>query len=118
MRDFTDWLEKGVRRSYGMQLARRLVLADGTQLSVQAGDGAYCEPRKTMPYFLYESFEIGFPSSVIPEISKFAENEDDLTETVYPYVPVDVVRSVINARGGVVGQWVDGAAVIEEGDGK
>ena len=102
-KDFTEWLEEGCNKSNSFQFAKRLLLADGTSLSIQASDGHYSEPRKTTAYSKYESFEIGFPSCEIAEIKQFAEDENDLTETVYPYVPKQIILDLIESRGGVVG---------------
>ncbi len=100
---FTQWLEKGCNNNPSYQITKRLLLADGTSLSIQASGDHYCEPRKTTQYSRYESFEIGFPSCEIAEIYEFAEDYSDLTETVYPYVPKQVIVDLINAHGGVVG---------------
>lgn len=105
-KDFTQWLEEGCNKTTSFQFAKRLMLADGTSLSIQASDGHYSEPRKTTSYSRYESFEIGFPSCEIPEINRFAEDESDLTQTVYPYVPKQIIIDLIDARGGVSGFYI------------
>lgn len=77
----------------------RIVCVDGLSFSVQANYGAYSDPRSaTGPY---TAVEIGFPSERIEEIMPYCERPDDPTETVYGYVPVDLVLDVINAHGGV-----------------
>lgn len=49
----------------------------------------------------WESLELGFPSIVPPpQIMEFAEDEENPLNTVYSYVPIDVVRNWINELGG------------------
>lgn len=109
--DFTEWLEAGAERHDDFQFACRLILKDGTSLSVQASEFHYCSPRITTDYSQYSSFEIGFPSREIKELNQFAEDQSSKTETVYAYVPSDLVRSVINSCGGVSALWKNGAVV-------
>ena len=70
-------------------------------MSVQAHDGAYCEPRLDAQR-KYTLVEIGFPSAVEPLIMPWAEDNSKPTDTVYGYVPVDVVTNVIVKHGGIV----------------
>lgn len=78
----------------------RVTCADGFSMSVQANFGAYCEPREDNAV-AYEEVEVGFPSAVEPLLKKWAESPDRPTDTVYGYVPVDVVRAVIQKHGGI-----------------
>ncbi len=93
---------------YGVtyQRCKGIKLADGTILSVQASEYHYCNPRKNSKnktYMDYDEFEIGFPSKEIEEITSFAEDYENLTDTVYAYVPYSIIQSVIDKRGGIVG---------------
>ena len=87
----SDWF--GVKRMY---------CNDGFSMSVQAHDGAYCDPRvdpaKTDYYF---EVEIGYPSEKEHLIMQYAEDVDNPTDTVYGYVPVEVVAEVIEKHGGI-----------------
>lgn len=60
-------------------------------LSVQASAYHYCRPRENAD--VYEAIEIGFPSFEFSEgfINKYAEDATDPLETVYGYVPIDVL---------------------------
>lgn len=80
----------------------RVVCADGATVSIQAGRGMYSEPRDTAP--AYSRVEAGMPS-VVPPASwhSYAEDEDDLTHTVYGYLPWTCVDEFIAAHGGMVG---------------
>ncbi|WP_460893309.1 hypothetical protein [Rufibacter soli] len=68
-------------------------------MSVQGNRGAYCNPRTASDH--YSRMEIGFPSSEESVIAEFAENEEDLTDTVYPYVPCSIIQEVIEKHGGI-----------------
>lgn len=83
------------------QLIRpRLICADGFSMSVQASDIHYCEPRES---FLkhYDSVEIGFPSEEESLLLDYAEDPDALTDTVYGYVPTELVDKVLEKHGGI-----------------
>jgi len=50
--------------------------------------------------------EIGFPSSAESLIESYAENKDELTGTVYGWVPIEVVDEVCEKHGGITGPKV------------
>jgi len=92
---------------------KQVVCKDGFKMSVQANDSAYCSPRINNAE-RYTSVEIGFPSEKEELIMNFAESADDPTETVYGYVPVTVVNSVLVKHGGMVsGEVPNGIAPIK-----
>lgn len=72
--------------------------ADGFTVSIQASEHHYCSPRENVTS--YTAVELGFPSEAEPLLMEYAEDADEPTQTVYPYVPVDVVLQVINKHGG------------------
>ena len=82
-----------------------VVCNDGFTMSVQANDGAYCKPREDYPDTPYTHVEIGSPSSkpVTLELLERAElfNTEDYTQTVYSYVPVEIVQKEIDAHQGL-----------------
>jgi len=80
---------------------KEVVCADGFKMSVQAHDGAYCEPR-TDDAEEYQQVEIGFPSQREELIMPWCEDPGLPQGTVYGYVPVDVVTTVIVKHGGMV----------------
>ena len=79
---------------------RVITCADGLKLSVQASFSHYCSPRDSVGP--WTAVEIGYPSERVEEFMEYAENPDDPTETVYGWVPVEVVEAVVNSRGGIV----------------
>ncbi len=76
--------------------------ADGFRVSIQGNSTAYCSPRNDCGP--YTEVELGFPSVADEILLPYAENRNDPTETVYPYVPSAIVLEVLLAHGG----WVDG----------
>lgn len=79
-------------------LADRIVCSDGFSLSVQATHGAYCSPRRNLgPWY---EVEVGFPSDVPDLIMCYAEEEYAPTNTVYAYVPIELVERLIEKHGG------------------
>lgn len=99
-----EWLKNTYKiNGFGYTETRpRIVCKDGFSMSVQAGDFLYCTPRTNMKSGNYETVEIGFPSKKEELICEYAENSSDYTETVYPYVPVEIVEQVIEKHGGMV----------------
>ncbi len=79
----------------------RIECADGFTISVQARDSSYCTPRTSEGPHTH--MEGGFPS-VEPsqQLAVYAENRDDLCETVYPYVPREVFEREFELHGGIV----------------
>jgi hypothetical protein len=83
-------------------------------MSVQASGTAYCTPRKTGAV-RYSEVEIGFPSSREDLLLEYAEDQGNPTETVYGWVPTNIVSLVIAKHGGIVeGQLPDGVPYLEK----
>ena len=80
-----------------------LVCNDGFSVSIQASENHYCEPRENLLDKDYEEVELGFPSEEDSLILDYAEDPDEPTNTVYGYVPIDVVQELINKHGGIKG---------------
>ena len=76
------------------KLNETVVCADGFEMSVQANETAYCEPRvdNAERYF---SCEVGFPSRTEELILQYAEDPERPTESVYGWVPCETVALVI-----------------------
>ena len=78
----------------------RVTCADGFRMSVQANEGAYCEPRNDDGP--YTEVEIGYPSDPEIMIMRWAEDKSRPTDTVYGWVPADRVSLVIAKHGGML----------------
>ncbi|RPD50021.1 hypothetical protein DNI29_04285 [Hymenobacter sediminis] len=74
--------------------------ADGTTLSVQASNFHYCSPREDRGP--YEAVEVGFPSCEVgSDWQPYKDSSEKAdTDTVFGYVPVELVRAFIEAHGG------------------
>lgn len=102
MKTFNDWMNEGRKWEGFRFFNRRVVCADGYSISIQANNGAYCHPRKDIEDVArYDSFELGFPSEIDKSILEYAEDEDNPLDTVYSYVPRDVVERLIEDHGGI-----------------
>ena len=77
----------------------RIVCNDGFNMSVQGSITHYCSPKESQDW--YNSMEIGFPSEEEPLINQYAEDSNDYTETVYGYVPIEIIQEVITKHGGI-----------------
>ena len=96
----------------GTERNRLVVCADGFTMSVQAHAGAYCTPRIDGAD-KYEEVEVGYPSEREELLMEWAEEPGKPTQTVYGYVPVQVVTNVLAKHGGIVdGEIPKGVAPI------
>jgi hypothetical protein len=77
----------------------RIQLRDGHSLSVQAHRFAHCSPRCD-GLSLYSAFEVGYPTFT-PSFLEYAEDPESPTETVYPYVPAQLIIDELIAHGGL-----------------
>lgn len=94
-RDRSEWIPN---------VRPRIVCEDGFSFSAQANCCTYCSPRTTLwPENWgdgYSEVELGFPSSEDELINDYAE-DNDYTNTVYGYVPVEIVDKLIEKHGGI-----------------
>ena len=91
-----------------MRVRQPIVCQDGFGMSVQASVSHYCSPRDDKGP--YSAVEVGFPTAyeellrayVEPSFNDVGETveETQWTESVYGYVPVEVVSAVIEKHGG------------------
>lgn len=76
----------------------KIKCTDGFEMSVQASAFHYCLPRDSAGPWV--QVEIGYPTQKVEAFMPFAEDADRPTETVYGYVPLDVVVETIVEHGG------------------
>ncbi len=100
------------RKKRRMNMYERIKCKDGFSMSIQAGSTHYSEPRNnTGPY---THVECGFPSEYEELIIAYAESRHEPTKTVYGWVPVGIVTTVIAKHGGLVdGTVPDGVAPLK-----
>jgi hypothetical protein len=101
--ELQDRLEPTARRNTRLALkylecAPSVVCADGFKMSVQASQFHYCSPRDSVGP--WTDVEIGFPSERVEKFMKWAEKADTPTETVYGWVPLEVVAELVEDHGG------------------
>lgn len=85
----------------GIQANRpRLCCNDGYSISVQDSAFHYCSPRLNGLQD-YKSVELGYQSAEDELINEYAEDALDYTDTVYGYVPIEVVEKLIEKHGGI-----------------
>ena len=76
-----------------------VICKDGFKMSVQAGQTLYSEPRDVADS--YEEAEVGFPSTEESLLTSYAEDGENLCDTVYGYVPCSIIDQVIEKHGGI-----------------
>jgi hypothetical protein len=58
---FTQWMQESVfefDEDFRFRQAKRLLLANGVSLSIQASQYAYCYPREILPYAQYSTVSL------------------------------------------------------------
>lgn len=97
-----DYLKRTKKLEDGRQVVRpRVQCADGFTISVQANSYAYCKPRIDEADE-YSEVELGFPNEEDSLILDYAEDPYVPTETVYGFVPVELVNELIEKHGGII----------------
>ena len=91
-----------VMHDWSFPIASRITCKDGFSLSVQASHGAYCQPRHNVGP--WHQVEVGFPSSKPELIMSYCEQPERPTQTVYGYVPIELVEDLIAMHGGMQDQ--------------
>ena len=76
-----------------------VICNDGFTMSVQAGQSLYSTPKDDAKR--YKEVEVGYPSEPELLIKKFAEDDENLCDTVYGFVPTKIVDTIIKKHGGI-----------------
>ena len=76
-----------------------VICKDGFKMSVQAGQSLYSTPKDVADD--YEEAEVGFPSTEETLLTTYAEDNENLCDTVYGYVPCTIIDQVIEKHGGI-----------------
>ena len=82
-----------------VRVYKNVTCRDGFNFSLQAGPSHYSEPKAIANE--YEAWEIGFPSGEEPLWMEWQEPGNEPTESVYGWVPNEVVNAVIQRHGGI-----------------
>lgn len=109
-----DSAPRGDPRRRERQQSNWIHCLDGFKVSVVTGAGVYCTPRPDLRGLSgngvdedyrgpFTHAEVGFPSER-PEPwdqwLEYCDDPDKPTETVYGYVPAELIRALIAAHGG------------------
>ncbi len=95
-----SWLDEALMVERVTPMRHKAKCADGFEVSIQASEFHYCAPRDNSGQ--YWEVELGFPTmEPTEEIIPFAEDQNDLTGTVYGYVPIELVDALIESHGGL-----------------
>ena len=93
---------------------KRVHCKDGFSMSVQADQYAYCNPRVDEAQ-TYTEVEVGYPNRMEPLLSDYCEDPTRPCDTVYGYVPANIVSLVITKHGGLVeGTVPNGVLLYDE----
>lgn len=85
-------------------LSPHIFCEDGFEMSVQAGSGSYSAPREDLESGEYTACEVSFPNRKEELLMPYAEEDPETpTDSVYAYVPVEVIEQIIEKHGG----WFD-----------
>lgn len=96
----TITLEKFLQETNNLIKRPRVICKDGYSVSIQANYYCYCLPRENNA--IYEEVELGFPSEADELILEYAEDTYSPKDTVYGFVPVAVVKQLLEKHGGIV----------------
>jgi len=77
----------------------RIKCVDGFSLSVQASRTHYCRPREDEGP--YSAVEVGYTSERVESFIPFAEDADNPLDTIYGWVPIELVEEAIESHGGM-----------------
>ena len=88
-------LMPGMTSSYNPHV----ICKDGFKMSVQAGQSLYSSPKDVVGH--YEEAEVGYPSTEESLLTTYAEDNNNLCDTVYGYVPCSIIDQVIEKHGGI-----------------
>lgn len=97
-------IQEFLRKTTKYVIRPHIKCKDGFEMSVQASKYHYCTPRMDLLDGDYSSVEIGFPSEKEDLLIPHAEDEANPTDTVYGYVPIEIVNEVIKKHGGMINQ--------------
>lgn len=96
-----EYLESTFDPNNKYQVRDRVTCADGFSISIQGGTvGHYCSPRNHDNHYI--EVELGYPSIAEDELIRYAEDDSDLTGSVYGYVPIEIIESIIAKHGGIL----------------
>lgn len=88
-------------RTGGRRIRPRIYCKDGWNASIQASFTHYCSPEKDNADH-YTHVEVGYISEEEEKLIPYAEDKDWLCNTVYGYVPVEILDDVLKSHGEII----------------
>lgn len=92
--------QKDINTFYSL-IRPHIICNDGFRISVQASSFNYCTPRENLSDGEYETVELGMPSMEDDLIKEYAENKSNYTNTIYGFVPMEIVEELILKHDGI-----------------
>lgn len=88
----------------GFRILESLFVSDSVQLSIQASEGHYCTPRKTLPLGECTTMEVAiFKDDDFVSVGEVSDNlylretlEEFYDGTIYSRVPVEIIDYVVD----------------------
>ena len=97
--NLSEFNEKTYQPENEYPMKPQIICNDGFKMSVQGSRTHYSTPRSNLDF--YSNMEIGYPSEKVEEFMEYVEDKDKPTDTVYGYVPSDIIQQVIEKHGGI-----------------
>lgn len=72
---------------------------DGYKVSIQAGEMLYSIPKENRGPWSH--VELGYPTEEDDRLDEYVEDPDRPLDTVYGYVPIELVAQILDDHGGV-----------------
>ena len=79
---------------------------NGLIISVQCTSSHRANRREVYVNSEWATCECGFPNRELQELKEYAEVQEHLLDTVYNYVPVDLVIKILNDNGGIAPEYI------------
>jgi hypothetical protein len=77
----------------------KITCKDGFQISVQASQHHYCEPREDDGP--YTQVECGYPTGPVSEALQEYSEEPDTLNTIFAFVPIEIIEAELALHGGI-----------------
>lgn len=74
--------------------------SNGLTFSLQTTEMNYCSPRSDIGP--WSKVEIGFPNREVEKLMPFADDKNRPTETIYGWVPMNIIMEIITDNGGLI----------------
>jgi len=72
---------------------------NGLEIAIQAGELFCCSPRDN--YGPWELVEINYINRRIEKLTAYADDAENIEDTIYRWVPVDLIDEIVEENGGI-----------------